>query len=157
MQPPSFESDESDALLAREGKVLASLRKIFLLAAGAASQRYMMALQDQQEIIADLADCIMAIYALESALLRARKMAGRSSAAAAAVTASMTSAFAEEALATVEQAARRVLAASSEGDTLTTQLTVLRRFARIAPATVDGISANRQIARHFIDSGRYRI
>jgi alkylation response protein AidB-like acyl-CoA dehydrogenase len=157
MQPPSFESDESDALLAREGKVLASLRKIFLLAAGAASQRYMMALQDQQEIMADLADCIMSIYALESALLRARKMAGRSSAAAAAVTAAMTSAFAEEALATVEQAARRVLAASSEGDTLTTQLTVLRRFARIAPGTVDGISANRQIARHFIDSGRYRI
>jgi butyryl-CoA dehydrogenase len=158
MQPPSFENDESDAPLAREAKVLESLRKIFLLAAGTASQRYMTALQDQQELMADLADSIMAIFALESALLRAQKLAGvgsRSSAGAASIAAAMTTAFAEEALATVEQAARRVLAASAEGDALGIQMAVLRRFARIAP--VEGIALNRGIARHFIDAGRFRI
>jgi alkylation response protein AidB-like acyl-CoA dehydrogenase len=161
-QPPSFESDESDAPLAREAKVLANLRKIFLLAAGAASQRFMTALQDQQEVMADLADCIMAIFALESALLRARKLAApdsrggsRSSSGAAGIAAAMTSAFAGDALATVEQAARRVLAASAEGDTLGIQLTVLRRFVRVAPA--ESIAVNRQIARYFLDVGRYRI
>lgn len=167
MQPPGFESEESEEPLAREAKVLASLRKIFLLAAGAASQRYMTALQDQQEVMADLADCIMAIYALESSLLRARKLnssalrglSGASPKSAATIAAAMTSAFAEEALATVEQAARRVLAASAEGDALGIQLTVLRRFARVAPGNraVDIIALNRQVARHFIDSGRYRI
>jgi alkylation response protein AidB-like acyl-CoA dehydrogenase len=158
MQPPSFESEESDELLAREAKVLASLRKIFLLAAGAASQRFMTALQDQQEVMADLADCIAAIYALESALLRARKLAlpaSGGSSGAPRIAAAMTSAFADQALATVEQAGRRVLAASAEGDALGIQLSVLRRFARVAPA--ESIALDRQIARHFLDAGRYRL
>jgi alkylation response protein AidB-like acyl-CoA dehydrogenase len=155
MQPPSFDTDESDLPLARETKVLASLRKIFLLAAGAASQRYMNSLQDQQEIMADLADCIMAIFALESAILRARKLAGRSATGAATVTAAMTSAFAGEAMATVERAAKRVLAASAEGDALGIQMAVLRRFAKLVP--VDEIAVERQIARYFIDLGRFRI
>jgi butyryl-CoA dehydrogenase len=157
MEPPSFDSNETETLLAREAKVLASLRKMFLLAAGAASQRYMTAFQEQQELMADLADCIMAIYALESALVRARKLAGasRGSSGSASIAAAMTSAFADDALATVEQAARRVLAASSEGDALAIQLTVMRRFARIAP--VDAIAVSRQIAGFFTDSGKYRL
>jgi len=165
-QPPSFSEEDLDVPLAREAKVLASLRKMVLLAAGAASQRFMAALQDQQEVMADLADGIMAVFALESALLRARKLAlGRpetgsktasgASSGAAGVTAAMTAVYAEEALATVEQAARRVLAASAEGDALAVQLGVLRRFARIAP--VDGVTLNRTIARHFLDAGRYRL
>jgi butyryl-CoA dehydrogenase len=159
MQPPSFDSEETDGPLARETKVLSSLRKICLLAAGAASQRFMTALQDQQEVMADLADCITAIYALESALLRARKLGLRGSAGSASIAAAMTSAYADEALGTVEQAARRVLAVSGEGDALTIQLGVLRRFARVAPATEDGggIAVNRKIARFFADLGRYRV
>jgi alkylation response protein AidB-like acyl-CoA dehydrogenase len=161
MEPPSFDNEDSDAPLAREAKVLASLRKLFLLAAGAASQRFMTTLQDQQEVMADLADCILAIYALESALLRARKLAGSSrgpsgaASGAASIAAAMTSAFADEAMATVEQAARRVLAASAEGDALAIQLGVLRRFARVAP--VDAITVNRHIASYFSNLGRYRV
>jgi len=155
-QPPSFDREESDEPMAREAKLLTSLRKMFLLAAGAASQRYMTALQDQQEVMADLADCITSIFALESALLRALKLAqSRQKPGSALVAAAMTSAFGEDALATVEQAARRILAASAEGDTLTIQLTVLRRLARLAP--VDGIAVNRAIAKHFLGTGRYRL
>jgi alkylation response protein AidB-like acyl-CoA dehydrogenase len=155
-QPPSFESEDMDTPFALETKVLARLRKMVLLAAGAASQRFMTALQDQQEVMADLADGIMAVFALESALLRARKLASsKASSGSSTIAAAMTAAFAEEALGTVEQAARRVLAASAEGDALSVQLGVLRRFARIAP--VDGITLNRTIARHFINAGRYRL
>ena len=57
------------------GRGAASVKKIALFAAGVASQRFMTALQDQQEVMADLADIIMQVYALESALLRARKLA----------------------------------------------------------------------------------
>jgi alkylation response protein AidB-like acyl-CoA dehydrogenase len=155
-QPPSFAEEDLEAPLAREAKVLASLRKMVLLASGAASQRFMTALQDQQEVMADLADGIMAVYALESALLRARKLALRQGTGSktAEVMASMTAAFTEEALATVEQAARRVLAASAEGDAQAIQLGVLRRFAKVVP--VDGVALNRTIARHFLDVGRYR-
>ena len=154
-QPPSFDSEDMDAPLAREAKVLTNLRKITLLAAGVASQRFMNALQDEQEVMADLADCITAVYGLESALVRARKLASRAGSGAASVAAAMTSAFADEALGTVEQAARRVLAVSAEGDALGIQLAVLRRFAKIAP--VEGVPVSRKIARHFLDAGRYRI
>ena len=67
----------------------------------------------------------------------------------------MTAAYAARALGTVEQAARRVLAAASEGDALGMQLAVLRRFARVPP--IDEIGVQRQIARHFLEQGRYRI
>ena len=61
------------------------------------------------------------------ALLRARKLAGK---AAAEVAAAMTGLLAEETMALAEQAARRVLAASAEGDLLRTQLAILKRLSR---------------------------
>ena len=158
LEPPSFDSEESDAPLAQQEKVLASLRKIFLLSAGAASQRYINDLQDQQEILADLADSIQAIFALESAVLRTQKLLllspmNPSKSAMAATW--MTSAYADSALAIVEQASRRILAASSEGDALAIQLTVLRRFARTVPT--NSVSSGQKIADHFLDLGRYKM
>jgi len=155
LEPPSYDAEPSEDAFAREAGALANLRKIFLLSAGTAYQRYLQALQEEQEVMADLADCIMAIFALESALVRARKLALRGSASSARVAAAMTAAFAARALATVEQAARRVLTAASEGDALGIQLAVLRRLAKNAPT--DEIALNRQIARHFLDQARYRI
>jgi hypothetical protein len=156
LEPPSFDSEESDDAFARDSGILANIRKIFLLAAGTAYQRYLQALQDEQEVMADLADCIMAIFGLESALVRARKLALAGAASSSAkVAAAMTSAYAARALATVERAAKRVLAAASEGDALGVQMAVLRRFARVA--SVDEIALQRQIARHFLDQGRYRL
>jgi butyryl-CoA dehydrogenase len=154
-QPPSFsDAEEDDSPLARPSATLASLRKITLLAAGAAAQRFMNALQDEQEVMADLADCIIRVFALESALLRAWKLAA-SKANSAGMTAAMTALFAGEALAKVEQAARRILAASSEGDALTMQMTVLRRFSKSVPE--NSIALGRTIAREVIEAGRYRI
>jgi butyryl-CoA dehydrogenase len=153
MQPPSFDSgSDASELLAREAEALASAKKIALFAAGAASQRFMTALQEQQEVMADLAAIIMQVYALESSLLRARKLAvsGKGSAQ---VAASMTGLLADETIALAEQAARRVLAASAEGDLLRTQLAILRRLARFTPADVVGLS--RAVARHCIQAERY--
>src|SRR5579884_1170222 len=74
MSPPAPNFDASgDDALGREAAILANAKKIALFCAGAASQKYMNALADQQEIMADLADIIIEAYALESALLRARK------------------------------------------------------------------------------------
>jgi hypothetical protein len=50
---------------------------------------------------------------------------------------------------------RRVLAASAEGDALQVQLGVLRRFARVGP--IDSVTAQRQVAGHFLQAGRYRL
>jgi len=152
-QPPSFEagSDTSEPL-AREAEVLASSRKIALFAAGVASQRFMTALQDQQEVMADIADMITQVFALESALLRARKLASARKASAD-VAAAMTGLLAEETMALAEQAARRVLAACADGDMLRTQLAILRRLARFTPA--DSVALSRSVAKHAIQLERY--
>ncbi|HET6169574.1 MAG TPA: acyl-CoA dehydrogenase family protein, partial [Terracidiphilus sp.] len=153
MQPPSFDATEdAPEALAHEGEVIAAVKKIALFAAGVASQRYMAALQDQQEIMADLADIISQVFALESALLRARKLAA-SRKSTARVAAAMTSLLADQSMALAEQSARRVLAASAEGDELRTQLAILRRLARFVPQ--NAVELSRSIARHCIQMERY--
>jgi len=134
--------------------VLTSVKKMALFAAGVASQRFMTGLEEQQEIMADLADMISQVYALESALVRAQKMAraGRSSAG---VAGAMTGLLAEETMALAEQAARRVLAACGEGDALSTQLAILRRLARSTPADV--VALSRAVARQCIELERYPV
>ncbi|MGA2351304.1 MAG: acyl-CoA dehydrogenase family protein [Terracidiphilus sp.] len=152
-QPPSLDgAGGGDEVLAREAEVLASAKKMALFAAGVASQRFMAALQDEQEVMADLAEMIIQVYALESALLRARKLAtaGKNSAEAAAA---MTGLLADETIALAEQASRRVLAACGEGDLLRTQLAILRRLARLTPA--DAVGLSRTVARHCIQLERY--
>ena len=153
MQPASFDGAGGDGVpLAAEAAVLASVRKMTLFAAGAASQRYMAAIEEQQEIMADLADMITQVYALESALLRARKLVGKASAG---VAAAMTGLIAEEALAVSEQAAKRVLAASAEGDLLRTQLAILRRLAKATPA--DSAALSRAVAKECVRLERYPV
>jgi len=153
MQPPSFETgSENGEVLAREAEALVSAKKIALFSAGVASQRFMTGLQEQQEVMADLAAIIMQVYALESALLRARKLAVSGNGSAK-VAASMTGLLADETMALAEQAARRVLAACGEGDLLRTQLSILRRLAKFTPADVVGLS--RSVARDCVKVERY--
>jgi alkylation response protein AidB-like acyl-CoA dehydrogenase len=153
MEPaPLDSSGEGDEPLRHEARVLAAARKIALFAAGVASQRFMTELDQQQEVMADLADMIGQIFAFESALLRARKLAaaGRGTQAAAA---GMTGLLAEETMALAELAARRILAACGEGDALRTQLAILRRLARHVPA--DSVALTRKVARACLEADRY--
>ncbi len=154
-QPPSFDAGtDAGEALARECEALAAVKKMALFTAGVASQRFMTGLQEQQEVMADLADIIIQVYALESALLRARKMAeARHSAAEAA--AAMTGLLADESMGVAEQAARRVLAACGEGDLLRTQSAILRRLARFTPG--DAVGLSRIVARHAIELERYPV
>jgi butyryl-CoA dehydrogenase len=154
-QPPSFDAGgDGGELLAREAEVLAAVKKMALFAAGVASQRFITGLQEQQEVMADLADIIMQVYGLESALLRARKIAGAGRGSAE-VAAAMTGLLADETMGLAEQAARRVLAACAEGDLLRTQLAILRRLGRFTPA--DAVGLSRTVARHCIQLERYPV
>jgi alkylation response protein AidB-like acyl-CoA dehydrogenase len=156
MQPPSFDSGtDTDEILSREAELLAAVKKIALFAAGVASQRFMAALQDEQEVMGDLADIIMQVYGLESALLRARKLAAGRGATdgSAEVAAAMTGLLADETMGLAEQAARRVLAACGEGDLLRTQLAILRRLARFTPANL--VKLSRTVVWHSIQLERY--
>jgi alkylation response protein AidB-like acyl-CoA dehydrogenase len=143
--PPSFDESAGDEL-AREAAILANAKKAALFCAGSASQKYMNALADQQEVMADLADMIMEVYALESALIRARKMR-------APVGILATQYYAAYAMNVIEAATRRVVAAVAEGDMLRTQLAILRRLLKHEPANM--IETARALAKLAIDTGRY--
>jgi alkylation response protein AidB-like acyl-CoA dehydrogenase len=152
LEPPSFEeeADHSDDLLYNEAQMLASAKKLALFTAGAASQKYMTALADQQEVMADLADIIIQVYALESALLRARKLRSRNLPLADTAGA-MVQLYAAKAMDIVELASRRIVAAVAEGDTLRVQLAICRRLARRIPEDI--YARSRDIARHLVEYG----
>lgn len=140
--------NEQAGPLAEEHKILANAKKLTLFAAGAASQKYMQALADQQEIMGALADCISEVYAIESTLLRTEKLLANRGEAAAEHTVAMTKYYTAKASQTVGFSARKVIAAVAEGDTLRTQMAILRKLSKHEP--VDTIALGRRIARHVI-------
>jgi alkylation response protein AidB-like acyl-CoA dehydrogenase len=158
MEPPSFDgSEETEDPLAAETALLANLKKAALFCSGSATQKYMQALQDQQEIMGDLADMTMQVFALESALLRARKLRSQPQAQRlqAETAQAMVKLFAADALSIVEKVARRVLAAVAEGDMLRTQLAILRRLLKHTPQ--DTIALGRSVAQRQLDANGYKL
>jgi hypothetical protein len=87
---------------------------------------------------------------MESVFLRAKKLAGLRKGE---IAAELCPVFLREAMETVESAARGVLAASSEGDSLRTNIAVLKRFAKFEP--VNAIAARRKIAERLLAAGHY--
>jgi alkylation response protein AidB-like acyl-CoA dehydrogenase len=137
---PQLTSEDFEGPFAAERRMLANAKKMTLFAAGAASQKYMQNLQDQQEIMGALADCITEVYAFESCLLRSEKSGSGGKNATA-----MTKLYGAQAMQTIEASARKVIAAVAEGDMLRTQMAILRRFSKYEP--VDTIALGRQVAR----------
>jgi hypothetical protein len=123
---------------------------VALFALGVAYQKFMNALEDQQEILAGLTDIMMNAFAMESVLLRTQKLAAQKKGD---IAAEMCPVFLREAMETIESAARTVLAASSEGDALRTNLAVLKRFTKFEP--VNAIAVRRKIAARLLEADRY--
>jgi len=148
---PSFEEVPLGEF-GEEERSLSKAKKVFLLAAGTAMQKYREALSEQQEILAALANIVMDIYAMESLLRRAQKSeAARSTVAG--VMADAARSFIHDAMDRVEKDARMALVATAEGDMLITQLAVLRRFSKHAP--IDTIAIRRRIADVVLAQDRY--
>jgi len=141
--------------LANEHQMLASAKKLSLFAAGVASQKYLNALPDQQEIMAALADCIIQVYTFESCLLRAEKIRAVTGDAGARIPIAMTQYYGAGAMQVIELAVRKVIFGSAEGDTLRTQVSIMRRLARYDQ--IDTIPVGRLIAEHMVKAGRYTL
>jgi alkylation response protein AidB-like acyl-CoA dehydrogenase len=135
-----------------DAKLAANAKKVALFTLGVAYQKFMTALEDQQEVLAGLTDIMMNAFAMESVLLRTQKLAAQKKGD---IAADMCAVFLREAMETVESAARTVLAASSEGDTLRTNLAVLKRFTKFEP--VNAIAIRRKIAARLLEADRYAV
>ncbi len=139
---------EATGPMAAEKALLGSAKKLALFCAGAASQKYPTNLQDQQEIMGALADILIEVLVMESAILRAEKFAGKSSTAIGLAQLSAARSFR-----IIEDAAERVLGAVAEGDMLRTQMAIYRRLAKHDP--VNTVAIGRVVAEEVIAAERY--
>jgi alkylation response protein AidB-like acyl-CoA dehydrogenase len=126
------------------GDLVAGAKKIGLLLMGLAFEKYGAELEKHQEVVAGIADVMMEIFAMESARLRSEKHA---------VGADTVAVLLQESMARIETFARPVIAACSEGDSLRTNMAVLRRFAKYDP--IDEIALRNRIAERLLNAGRY--
>jgi alkylation response protein AidB-like acyl-CoA dehydrogenase len=149
---PSFE-EAPEGVLADEGRVVANCKKMFLQAAGGAVQKFREKLADEQELIGALSNVVMEIYAMESCLLRAQKAAAAKGESATQTMIDAARVFINDAAERVEHDAKRAIAAVNEGDMLTTQMAVLKRFGKRAP--VDTIALRRRVAAAVQSQDRY--
>ncbi|MGB8008901.1 MAG: acyl-CoA dehydrogenase family protein, partial [Terriglobales bacterium] len=147
--------EEIEGPLAEESKLVAQAKKLGLFVAGAATQKYMQAIQDKQEVMGAIADMTIEIYAMESAVLRAQKIVEQKGEAAAALPLAMTRVYLTQAQEKVEAAAKKVIADVAEGDMLRTQLAIVRRLAKHEPFNT--IALRQQIAQKTLEAGKYQL
>jgi hypothetical protein len=145
--------DDDETLLAAEQKLAQNAKKVALMTLGTAAQKYMMKLGDQQEILMGIADIIMDTYAMETAILRARKLAAVQGEENSARYLDMTRVFCNDAVERIEARAKNTLAGMSEGDELRTLLVALRRFTKLQP--MNTIVARQRIADEMIQANKY--
>ncbi len=135
--------------LATERQQVALAKKAALFAAGVALQKHATGIEEQQEILAWLADMVAEIFAMESAALRAAQAAAGEET----LHALLARGYVQEALPRLDGLARQVLAASAEGEDLRTVLAGLRRLLRYTP--LNTVALQRTIADRAVEAGRY--
>jgi butyryl-CoA dehydrogenase len=141
---------EATGPLGAEKALVKSAKKLALFCAGAASQKYATNLQDQQEVMGALADILIEVLTMESAVLRAEKFAGRSATAVGLAQLSAARSFR-----IIQDAAERVLGAVAEGDMLRTQMAIYRRLAKHEPANT--VAIGRAVAEEVVAAERYSL
>ena len=153
LSPQMSGFDDDDTLLAAEQKLTTNAKKVALMTLGTAAQKYMMKLGDQQEILMGIADIIMDTYAMETAILRARKLVAAKGESASERYLDMTRVFCNDAVERIEARAKNTLSGMAEGDELRTLLAALRRFTKLQP--MNTIAARQRIADAMIEKNKW--
>ncbi len=154
MSIPDFGSEEEGAFAA-ERKAIVNLKKAILMVAGAAVQKLMMKLSDEQEILMNIADMAIETFTAESTLLRVMKMADKNGEANSQVYIDMMKCFLNDAIDKANKAGKEAINAFAEGDEQRMMLLGLKRFTKTAP--FNGKDARRRIADRLIADGKYAL
>lgn len=150
---PDFGSTEDEGLFSKEKKVIQNLKKAGLMIAGAAVQKYMMKLSDEQELLMNLADILIECYVAESTLLRVEKLIGLKGEAENSIQKEMALVYLHHAVEKATAAARYSILGFADGDELRLMLLGLKRFTKIDPYNLK--EARRRIADYVIEKGEY--
>ena len=145
----------TDGILGTQKQLIGNAKKITLLMLGAAAQKYLDKISDEQEVLAAISDLMIETYAMESVMLRVMKDAEKKREGGSQLYIDIVRAFVNGAMTRVRDLGTTVLATISEGDTLRTQLTALNRLTKFAP--LNTVALRRRIADAVIEEGRYRL
>ncbi|MBL0741759.1 acyl-CoA dehydrogenase family protein [Chryseolinea lacunae] len=150
---PDFGAAEEEGLFVKEKKALANLKKAGLMVAGAAVQKFMMKLSDEQEVLMNLADMLIEAYVAESTLLRVEKLIGLKGEAASEIQKEMAIIYLHYAIEKAASCGRQAINAFADGDEQRLMLMGLKRFTKIDPYNLK--EARRKVANHVIEKGEY--
>jgi len=145
--------DMDDEKLTLQKEMVEMSKKITLLVVGAAVQKYMVKLAEEQEILGLISDMVIEVFAMESALLRTLKSMEKFGDERSQVQKAMVKVYINDAFERVAGFAKQSLSTIAEGDTLRTQLAALRKLTRFTP--VNTVVLRREIAEAVVKMGRY--
>ncbi len=154
MSIPDFGS-EDEGPFAAERKAIVNLKKAILMVAGAAVQKLMMKLSDEQEILMNIADMAIATFSAESTLLRVIKMVDKNGEANSQIYIDLMNCYLNDAVDAVSKAGKDAVNAFAEGDELRMMMLGLKRFTKAQP--FNGKDARRRIAGRLITDGKYAL
>jgi alkylation response protein AidB-like acyl-CoA dehydrogenase len=153
MSIPDFGASDEDGVFVKEKKVLNNLKKAGLMVSGAAVQKYMQKLSEEQEVLMNLADMLIEGYVAESTLLRVEKLISQKGEAACAMEKEMAIITLHKAVEVAASAGREAIMAFADGDELRLMLMGLKRFTKIDPYNLK--EARRKVADYVIEKGKY--
>src|SRR6478609_4708914 len=150
---PDFGASDDTAIFAKEKKALANMKKAGLMVSGAAVQKFMMKLSEEQEVLMNLADMLIEGYVAESLLLRVEKLIGIKGEKACEIQKEMAMIYLHYAIEKAASAGKQAIYAFAEGDELRLMLLGLKRFTKIDPYNLK--EARRKVASYAIEKGEY--
>jgi hypothetical protein len=127
---PSFDTPDFSALLSEEKDMVARLKKVFLMIAGKAVQKYGPDLEEHQMLLMSAADILIQVYLAESTILRAEKNAKRFGEDAQAAQIAMAKLYLYRAVDIVSQKGKEAIVSFTEGDEQRMMLMGLKRFTK---------------------------
>ncbi|MBU6080432.1 acyl-CoA dehydrogenase family protein [Allobacillus halotolerans] len=144
-----------DETLEQERYLLKNAKKIGLLAAGIAAQKFQDKLEQEQELLANIADMAGEIYNMEAAILRTEKAINKDGEEKHKQKVLYTQVYVQEAFNSIEADAKETLVASDSGDSLRMMLGALRKLTRHDPTNV--VEKKREIAKTLIEEEKYTV
>ena len=149
---PDF-GDGEDGFMVEERKTLKKLKKAILMVAGKAAQDLGTKLNEEQEVLMNLADMVIEVYVAESALLRTEKLAQLRGEANVTAQTIATQVYLSEAADKVWLAGKEAIAAFAEGDDQTMLMMGLKRFTK--SPMINATKLRRQLASELIEQEKY--
>ncbi|MBW1705173.1 MAG: acyl-CoA dehydrogenase family protein [Deltaproteobacteria bacterium] len=142
-----------DTPLALQEHIVKMSKKLALMVAGVAAQKFGAKLDREQEVLAKIADIVIEIFAMESGLLRTLKIISRDGEKKAKYQIAAVKVYVDEMIPRIESWAKQIISYVEEGDMLRTQLAGIKKLARYQP--IDAVTLKREIADRIIDLEAY--